>query len=400
MGYRIVHLDLPTLMTMGSFIAACAGTVLLVVWLQNRKVAALALWGIANIVFAGGIISIMLGSALHEPLGSILGGSLLALAPGLIWQAARTLDGKPAPFVVALLGMVVVALARSVPGLHDIQGSLSLAIGASYLFAAVLTLWLGRNERLAARWPIIGFTAVHAVILLIGAFSTFSGSTSQDQIPPVMSWFGLIHFEHNIFVLGTTVFIFALIKERSELASRMAAHIDPLTGIANRGAFMESAERLIECCRRETAPISVIMFDLDRFKVVNDTHGHAVGDAVIKKFCEVAAAGLRPNDVFGRIGGEEFAVVLPGSSIEAAYVRANRIRASFAENCRLIGDCQVNTTVSCGVSVSNNGEQTLSALLEYSDKALYHAKTEGRNRVVRGDQPKREGNSSTVLRVA
>jgi two-component system, cell cycle response regulator len=179
-----------------------------------------------------------------------------------------------------------------------------------------------------------------------------------------------------------------------------AARTDSLTGIANRTAFLASAERVLERCHRDNAPVSVMMFDLDRFKAVNDRHGHAVGDAVIKKFCEVAAAALRPTDLFGRMGGEEFAVVLPRSSIEAACVRAERIRASFAENCRLIRNHQVNATVSGGVSVSVSAEATLEALLEYSDTALYGAKTEGRNRIKRADQPKPEGGGSNVLRVA
>ena len=121
-----------------------------------------------------------------------------------------------------------------------------------------------------------------------------------------------------------------------------------------------------------------MMFDLDRFKAVNDRHGHAIGDAVIRKFCEITTAALRPNDVFGRLGGEEFAVVLPGSSIEAACVRAERIRASFAESCQFVQERQVNATVSGGVSMSVNAGQTLDALLEDSDVALYGAKVEGR----------------------
>ncbi len=143
------------------------------------------------------------------------------------------------------------------------------------------------------------------------------------------------------------------------------------------------------------------MFDLDRFKLVNDKHGHAVGDAVLRKFCEVVAAALRPSDVFGRIGGEEFAVVLPGSSIEAASIRAERIRVTFAKNCRFIGNRQVTATVSGGVSVSVNAEHALSTLLEYSDEALYRAKAGGRNRIKRADQPEPDGGGlSTVIRVA
>jgi diguanylate cyclase (GGDEF)-like protein len=156
----------------------------------------------------------------------------------------------------------------------------------------------------------------------------------------------------------------------------------------------------LERCRRDNAPIAAMMFDLDRFKAVNDRHGHAVGDAVIRKFCEVTAAALRPNDIFGRVGGEEFAVVLPGSSIEAACARAERIRAAFAESCRFIRNRQVNATVSGGVSVSVNAEQTLDALLEHCDAALYGAKADGRNRIKRADNATLEGRSSNVFRVA
>jgi diguanylate cyclase (GGDEF)-like protein len=143
-----------------------------------------------------------------------------------------------------------------------------------------------------------------------------------------------------------------------------------------------------------------MMFDLDWFKSINDAHGHAIGDAVIQKFCEITAAALRPNDVFGRLGGEEFAVVLAGSTIEPAYVRAERIRTAFAAGCRFAGNRQVNATVSCGLSASSNAEQTLTGLLEESDTALYRAKSEGRNRVRSADQPKPEGGLSTVIRVA
>ena len=188
-------------------------------------------------------------------------------------------------------------------------------------------------------------------------------------------------------------------KERSVAASSIAASTDPLTGILNRVAFMERAGQIVERSRRDSAPVSVMMFDLDRFKAVNDTHGHPVGDAVIRKFCEVTAAALRPNDVFGRLGGEEFAVLVSGSSIEVAGVRAERIRASFAENCRFIEGRPVNATVSVGVSAGMSAGQTLGDLLVRSDAALYLAKAQGRNRVNRAGQPDPEG-GPTLIRVA
>jgi len=393
-------LDLPTLMVMQSFALACAGAVLLVIWSQQRKTPVLALWGIANIIAAGGIFSLMLGFTLHQPGWLALGGTLLPFQSSLMWKAARTFDSKPAPLLLALLGPMAVGLSGGVPGFREITGSLSLTMGAAYTLAAATTLWLGRKERLAARWPLIILSAVHVAVLLIGTYSTFTGSTGQDVVPSLTSLFGFIYFESIIFALGSSVFILALVKERNEAAGMTAARTDSLTGIANRAAFLESAGRVLERCQRDSAPVAVMMFDLDRFKAVNDRYGHAFGDAVIRKFCEVAAVALRPNDVFGRVGGEEFAVVLPGSSIEAACARAERIRISFGENCRFVRNHQVNATVSGGVSVSVNAELTLEALLEYSDIALYGAKTEGRNRIKRADNPEPEGESSNVVRVA
>jgi len=395
-----MNLDIPTLMVMQSFVLACAGAVLLLAWLQNRVASALALWGVANVSAAGGILSLMLGFTLHQPVWLGLGGGLLSLQSSLIWKAARTIDSKPAPLVLTFFGPAVVGLAGGVPVIREVGGSLALTMGAAYILAAAITLWLGRKERLAARWPLIILSGVHAASLLIGTYSTFTGSTGQDTVPPLTTLFSLIYFESIIFAVATSVFVLALVKERREAVGITAARTDSLTGIANRAAFLDSAGRVLERCRRDSAPISVMMFDLDRFKDINDSHGHAVGDAVIRMFCAIAAAALRPNDVFGRMGGEEFAVALPGSSIEASCVRAERIRASFAEGCRFIRNHQVNATVSVGVSGSVNAEDTLDALLEYSDVALYIAKSDGRNCIKRAHQPQQKNGLSTVIRVA
>jgi diguanylate cyclase (GGDEF)-like protein len=394
-----MHLDLLTLVAMGSFVAICAGTILLVAWSQNSKTLTLALWGLANIVEAAGIASLMLAAALDQPAWALFGSVSLALAPGLVWKAARIFDGRPAQLIFALLGAVVVGVAGTVPGMRFAAGSLSLAFSAVYMFAATTSLWLGRNELLKARWPLVVFTALHAVVLLIGFYSNLDGSLGPGQLPPIMSLFGFIHFENIVFNLGTAVFVLALVKERSEAASERNARTDSLTGIANRAAFMEAAGRVFELCRRESAPVSVVMCDLDRFKLINDTHGHAIGDAVIKKFSEISTDALWPNDVFGRIGGEEFAMVLPRASIGAAQARAERIRADFAEACYFIEGREVNATVSCGLSASVNAEQTLSELLKHADLALYRAKTEGRNRV-RADHPRPDGSERNVIRVA
>ena len=315
--YRIMNLDLPTLMVMQSFALACAGGVMVFAWSQDRTVSVLALWGVrqrhrcrghsfadAGVHYAS---ARLVGDRRHPaaiPVGLDVEGCAdnRHEARSIRPYAPRTGDRRVWPVRFLCL--------------RDVTGSLSLIAGAVYSLGVATTLWLGRKERLAARWPLIILSAVHAGALFIGTYSTFNGSTSQDVVPSVTSLFGFIYFESIIFALGTSVFIYALVKERNEAAGRTAGAPTPLTGIANRAAFLESAGRVLERCRRDGAPVSAMMFDLDRFKAVNDRHGHAIGDAVIRKFCEIMTAALRPNDVFGRIGGEEFAVVLPGSSIE------------------------------------------------------------------------------------
>jgi len=174
------------------------------------------------------------------------GGVLMPLHAGLMWKAARTIDSRSAPLVIVLLGPAFVGLGNFVPLLREAAGSLSLTVGAAYFFAAAASLASGRKERLMARVPLIVFIVVQAVFYLIGTYSTFSGSTGQEGVPQIMSLFGLIYFESIIFALGSSVFILALVKERNEAAGMAAARVDSLTGIANRAAFMESAQRTLE----------------------------------------------------------------------------------------------------------------------------------------------------------
>jgi diguanylate cyclase (GGDEF)-like protein len=163
---------------------------------------------------------------------------------------------------------------------------------------------------------------------------------------------------------------------------------------------MASAERVLRRCQRDLSPVCAIMFDLDHFKDINDRYGHAVGDAVLKRFCDIAVAALRQTDLFGRMGGEEFAAILPAVSVEVALLRAERIRLTFADECRFFRGHRINATVSGGAAVSTAEGRTLDALLEEADAALYRAKAEGRNRIQRADEINSDAVASDVPRVA
>jgi len=393
-----MSLDLPTLMIMQSFAMACSGALLCVAWTQNRTAPVWRLWGVANIVAAAGIVSLMLGATFHLIILSAIGGFLMPTQSGLMWKAARVFESKRTPLAYAFAGPLAATLAGAL--LPNFAATFSLAAGAAYTLAIVAVLWAGRADRLTARWPLVILAGVHSLALAIGTYSTFDGSTGQDSVPAIMSLFGFIYFESIIFALGTSVFVFALVNERNEAATKAAANKDSLTGIANRASFLASAERTLQRCRHDRSPLSAIMFDLDHFKAINDKYGHAIGDAVLKQFCDIAAAALRQTDLFGRMGGEEFAVILPAASIEVALLRAERIRLTFADDCQFVRGNRVNATVSGGVSMNAEGSQTLDALLESADAALYRAKTEGRNRVIRAAESSPDTVMSDVPRVA
>ena len=163
---------------------------------------------------------------------------------------------------------------------------------------------------------------------------------------------------------------------------RRQAHVDYLTGIYNRRHFMERAEQELSRAHRYAKPLSMLMLDIDHFKQINDRHGHKVGDTVLKAVADLSQATFRDVDIVGRLGGEEFAALLPETDQPAALEAAERLRATIA-NARipLPGAPPVSFSVSIGVSSMDSPEDNIDALLQRADKALYQAKDSGRNRV-------------------
>ena len=172
---------------------------------------------------------------------------------------------------------------------------------------------------------------------------------------------------------------------RMQKQFRRMAETDALTGAANRRAFMHYIESQTEAARRTETPVSAVMVDLDHFKRINDTYGHATGDMVLVKTVKAVQSCLRDRDMLGRLGGEEFAVVLPGAAREPAERAAERIRQAVeALDIRTETGERVPVTASLGVAtnICEMNMDTAESLLHQADEALYAAKSGGRNRVV------------------
>lgn len=161
----------------------------------------------------------------------------------------------------------------------------------------------------------------------------------------------------------------------------LMAHIDPLTGSNNRGYFMQLLGAEIDRAERYGRAFSFLMFDLDHFKSVNDTRGHAAGDEALRSLCRVfKSSGLRSTDFFGRIGGEEFALVLPETVIKEAATVAERVRGNLEQTAVLHDGEEFFITASIGISEYQSGD-TRDTVLSRADQAMYRAKMSGRNRV-------------------
>jgi len=375
-------IDLPTLFAVTVFLSATGGLLLLFSWLYDRGTTALALWGVGYLL--GALGAALLGSPAFLPNSwSAAGASaLLCAAYGMMWNGARSFEGRRVHVLLSMLGAVVWLVALQFQSLYEslpARVALVSATLACYALLSARELWYARDPELLSRWPTLALVTLHAGFLLgripfAGAIAmSIAGGGSHGVIVSVMA------FEALFATFCLPFLRVAMSKERAELAQRKAALTDPLTGIANRRAFFDLGEPLLSRVAADRRPAALLLFDLDRFKEVNDTAGHQVGDRVLKGFSDLVAAAVRPGDLFGRLGGEEFACLMINASMSEALQTAERLRRDFA--LMYFTGLTHAPTVSVGVVMVTEVSRTLPALLATADRALYRAKGDGRNRV-------------------
>ena len=259
---------------------------------------------------------------------------------------------------------------------------------------------------LAATWLTVGMqfgelVAVGTLLLMLGVMSALS-----TTLRSALSGYGILVvctdamglalrappfylFVVNVFVFSGVLAgaLLAAVTERAdrrafglELELETLAQRDSMTGLHNRRSFLQQAEQEVTRASRYGRPMSLLVLDIDRFKAINDTYGHPVGDEVIRALARAALGALRSVDVLGRMGGEEFAAVLPETDAAGASLTGERLRHAVSQAAVTCGEVQVRFTISVGVTAWRAGE-SLEAVLARADEALYAAKNGGRNRV-------------------
>ncbi len=381
-------LDPKTLLLSLTTVAFVTGLLLLVSSRQNRDEPGLVYWGLANLVGAAGLALAGLRGIAPDRLTIDLANALIIAGYALNWAGMRRFCHRPAPAWIILAPVLIWLALNQWPAFHMNAGW--RIVGASILsaiicFAAAATLWNWKGERLVSRYPAVTWLILNGLIFLARvppALAADRPDNVQVLSSPVVTlilYAGLIHITLISFMQ------ISLTKDRAENRYRRAAETDMLTGAPNRRAFFDLAEPLVQAAVRENKSACVLVVDIDRFKTINDSLGHAGGDAVLIAVADAIAGNLRPGDIFGRLGGEEFGCFLPDTSLQAATDLAEDLRARIAALDLRFEGAVVKVSASIGIALADAATGSLDRLLAEADAGLYQAKRAGRDRVVAMD---------------
>jgi len=378
---ELSFLDGPTVAFVAVCIIALLGLLLILAWLQQRDLRALAWWGAAYLIGASSLA--LWGTPTPWlALPSEVPFAMIFVACGMIWNGVRLFRGRPLLPVAAFAGAGAWLVLCQLPWFPEGSSArigLGVAVVAVYTFFIAYELSRERRKALRSRTAAVVVPCLHAAIFLMPlAMRAFT--------PEVIaaSWLTVFALETIVYAVGTAFIVLLMVKDQHVGFYRHAAATDFLTGLLNRRAFLENALRLCVHRAAGNGPVTLLMFDLDHFKAINDRFGHAVGDEVLRVFAQVARRSTRTDDIIGRIGGEEFVAIIP-ERMELAVPIAERIRAGFEIAATEVAGHPVGATVSVGAATSYELVTNIDALIARADVALYRAKGEGRNRLRAAD---------------
>jgi diguanylate cyclase (GGDEF)-like protein len=378
-----MELHIPTLAMIAVFVTVILGVLLMLAWRHDQSTPALLWWG-AGYLVAGVSFSLLAArGAIPDVLSIELANTFLLVGFGCLFVGTRAFCRRNTPVIALLIAPLLWLTAMRIPVIADdinLRAVLVTSLQASFVLLMAYELWRERGEALLSRWPAIIVLVTHAMMLGLRAVAVNASNEIGTDFFRGPIFAGLT-FGTVLYTITIAFLLLALTKEQTELRHKIAALIDPLTGLANRRAFMTEAEAAIAVRGSRSEPLVVLLADLDHFKKINDVFGHAVGDRALVIFARTLMHTIGRNDVVGRIGGEEFAIVLPHDDEPAALALAENIRRRFAEATADIDGHAVAATVSIGVASSRIGTPNLLGLMERADAALYQAKASGRNRV-------------------
>jgi diguanylate cyclase (GGDEF)-like protein len=334
-------------------------------------------WGAGNLVAASGAALIAARGNIPDVISIGLANALLALSNGMFWNAGRLFRRRQTMWLALAIGPALWFAACVVPPVYNNIAPriiLSSLVISAYTFATVYEFWHISE-------PLVSKKAAAVLLSLHGTFYAVRGLTTVIYWPTsveallVSPWVISMAIVSVVHLVAMSVLLIGMSKERTENIEREAASTDTLTGIPNRRYFMQEATRRLNHCAKSDTPAAVLMIDLDNFKGVNDRHGHATGDTVLRAVADAIVDNLRPDDLAGRIGGDEFVCCLTRCSNAEAYMIAERLMDALREP-------YFEITISIGISTAKNSGYEIDTLLRDADRSMYRAKNHGKDRIV------------------
>lgn len=375
-------LDIYTLFVCELYVLGFLSIILVFAWVGAQYDRVLGCTTLALVLTLGAVLLSSLRSAGFHFLPVAVGNVMLLLAYGNLLNAFRIFCGKPIGFSW-LAGGLLWAILCLFPEFYYSQPKRVLVICLLCIIftgALIRLLWRVHASLTVTFWPAQILLWIHLLFHVARLFLDDAVASPVRGSIGGSSFSVYVILESILFVIGLTFTILAMVNERTQIAHKLASMHDPLTSVWNRRALFEQAEKMAQRSARQTQTFvySAVLFDLDHFKSINDRFGHQQGDQVLVDFCQVVQ-GLLPEEAhFARLGGEEFAAIIPGDADQAQVV-CERIRLAT----QLSQPNDVRYTVSIGFATALQAGQPFPPLLALADEALYRAKASGRNRIER-----------------
>jgi diguanylate cyclase (GGDEF)-like protein len=355
--------------------------------LVRSGIPGLSRWISANILIVAALVALALDSAAPAPLTIVAASLLFAGAAFLILQGCRLFFGLRPSRLYEVVAFSTLVIAVVYWTCLSPNAAIRVVLMSSFLAYVRLSVgWITYTRRPPHRpgysYQFVAIVAalgglVHIARGLAAALGWEHHTRFLEPTPLTIAFLALGIVTLPCLSIGALMLAYDRMAERME---RLAA-IDGLTGALVRREFMAQAELQLERANRTKSRFAVAILDIDNFKAVNDVHGHAAGDRALALFSSIVSQGVRRGDIFGRLGGEEFAILFPETSRADALTLVNGLRLHLAAS-TLVAPCgDVTCTFSAGVDEYQTNE-TLANLMARSDAALYSAKAMGRNRVV------------------
>ena len=387
-----MFLDPRTLLLAYSAISALLSFALIAAGLSQQRFRGPAWWGIGSLTNAVGTFLLALRDTVPDAISVLLAnivifGAIAAMAYGTALYAGRRFAWELHAVLVGIcmLGLGYFLYVEPSLTVRIVIASFGLALQIGHVMCLCRHAW-----RLTGHWSHLATVVVMVFGILIlvarGTIALFGGNVDSLLAPGLLtagSFYALM-----VFYIASAIGFLSMVASRLgvELGASLRqreqeALSDALTDTLNRRGGQIEGDRLFAWSIRHDRKLAALLIDLDHFKDVNDTFGHAVGDAALVLLAQCLKAHLRPEDRLARIGGEEFLVLLPETGLDGALILAERLRQTIARTEVPAVAAHVRMTASFGVAERAVGDRTMKEMLARADAALYRAKSSGRNRV-------------------